>query len=133
MAEKLHIGDKASLLRKITEEDIHVFAQLTGDFNKIHTNEYVAKKAGFEKCIAHGMLTGSLISTVIGTLLPGEGTIYLEQDLKFKKPLYCDDVCVANVCVSEIINEEKQVYRLETTVENQKKEVLIEGFAVVKL
>lgn len=129
---ELHIGDKASLSRTITQNDVQIFAELTGDVNKIHLSDSAAENAGFKKTIIHGMFMGGLISAVIGTLLPGEGAVYLEQNLQFKKPAYCDDTCRACVCVEEIINVNKGIYKLETLIENQKDEILVKGYAVVK-
>ena len=132
MSKQLEIGQTASFSKTITEYDVYSFAGITGDFNPIHINEEVAKKSFSGKRIAHGMLTGSLISTVLGTKLPGEGTIYLEQDLKFKKPVFLGDTCTAQVMVAEIINQDKGIYRLDTQIINQNSEIVSEGFAVIK-
>ena len=133
MKEKkmISIGDEACFSKTISEYDVYAFAGITGDFNSVHINVEAAANTIFEKRIAHGMLTGSLISTVLGTKLPGEGTIYLEQDLKFMKPVYIGDTVTARVVVSEIINAEKGIYRLETKV-TRGSEVVSEGYAVVK-
>lgn len=128
----LEIGESAFFAKTITESDVNIFAGISGDFNPIHINALKAEKSIFGKRVVHGMLVGSLISTVIGTKLPGEGTIYLEQDLKFLKPVYIGDTCVANVEVIEKIDEDKGIYRLATGVKNQAGEDVIDGFAVVK-
>ena len=78
------------------------------------------------------MLSGSFISTVLGTKMPGPGTIYLEQNLKFKKPVYINDTVTANVVVTEIINKEKGIYKLDTTIVNNSNEIVTEGYAIVK-
>ena len=78
------------------------------------------------------MLTGGLISAVLGNKMPGEGTIYLEQNLRFVAPVYIGDTCTAYVEIVEILNEEKGIYKLETKVVNQNKKVVSEGHAVVK-
>lgn len=132
MSNKLKIGEKAFFSKTIAESDIYAFARIVGDFNALHINEEEAKRRGFPHRIAHGMLAGSLISTVLGNILPGPGTIYLEQNLKFKKPVYIGDTCTAKVVVDHVITEEKGIYRLNTWVENQKGEIVTEGFAVVK-
>ncbi len=129
--KKIILGDTASFSKTITEYDVYTFAGVTGDFNPVHINEDAAKKSVFGKRIAHGMFTGSLISTVLGTKLPGEGTIYLEQELKFKKPVFINDTITAKVTVSEIINAEKGIYRLTTEVVRGE-DVVSEGYAVVK-
>ena len=77
------VGDSASLVRRVTERDIQLFAAVSGDVNPAHVDALYAKTSHFRKIIAHGMLGGSLISTVLGTQLPGPGTIYLGQTLKF--------------------------------------------------
>ncbi len=130
--KEIKIGDAASYAKTVSEHDIYGFAGITGDFNPVHINEEKAKQSIFGHRIAHGMLTGSFISTVLGTQLPGKGTIYLEQNLKFKKPVYIGDTCTAKVQVVEIINAEKGIYRLDTTIVNQKGEVVTDGYAVVK-
>lgn len=128
----LKIGMKGSFSKTITEYDIYSFAGITGDFNSIHINEEEAGKTVFGHRIAHGMLAGSLISTVLGNKMPGPGTVYLEQDLKFKAPVFIGDTCTAAVCVSDILNSEKGIYKLDTQVINQKGIIISEGFAVVK-
>jgi 3-hydroxybutyryl-CoA dehydratase len=128
---KIKVGDTASFAKTITETDIYGFAGISGDFNSAHINQVAAENGPFGDRIAHGMLVGSLISTVLGTKLPGSGTIYLEQNLKFKKPVYIGDTATAIVTVSEIVNEEKGIIKLDTVVKNQKDDTVIEGYAVV--
>ena len=91
----IKVGQKASISRKITEKDILDFANIVGDFNPIHVDEKFAKKSIFKGNIAHGMLTASLISAVLGNKLPGPGYIYLKQELKFLKPVFPDDTITA--------------------------------------
>lgn len=128
----LEIGKAASFAKTITEYDIYTYAGITGDFNPVHVNEEEAKKSVFGHRIAHGMLTGGLISTVLGNKLPGEGTIYLEQSLKFIAPVYIGDTCIACVKVTDILNQEKGIYKLETEVVNQNGRTVSKGYAVVK-
>ncbi len=128
----LEIGKKAFFAKTITETDVALFAGITGDFNPIHIDEESAKKSVFKTRVAHGMLSGSMISTVLGTKMPGPGTIYLEQNLKFKKPVYINDTVTVCVEVSDIINPEKGIYKLNTVVTNQNCEIVTEGYAVVK-
>ncbi|WP_027204150.1 MaoC family dehydratase [Butyrivibrio fibrisolvens] len=130
---KLKIGQVGTLTKTISESDVNTFANISGDYNPIHIDEDIAKKSIFGHRIVHGFLAGSLISAVIGTEMPGEGTIYLEQDMMFKKPIYIGDTCTAKVVIYEIINKEKGIYRLSTEVINQNEEIVIEGFAVVKV
>lgn len=128
----MNIGEKASFSKTITESDVYGFAGLVGDFNSVHINQIEAEKSIFGKRIVHGMLVASFISTVLGMYLPGPGTIYLEQNAKFKKPVYIGDTICATVIVDKIINEDKGIYSLQTIVTNQDREVVVEGYAVVK-
>jgi 3-hydroxybutyryl-CoA dehydratase len=126
----LRVGDTASLSRKITDRDIRAFAELTGDHNPVHLNEAFAQKTRFGHRIAHGMLGASLISAVLGTALPGKGSIYLSQTLQFLGPVYIDDTVAARVTVKRI-REDKSIVTLETICENQHGETLLLGEAVV--
>ena len=128
----LTIGQSASFTKRITENDINAFAEISGDFNPIHVNEEAAKKSVFGRRIAHGMLSASFISAVLGMYLPGEGTIYLGQDLKFLKPVDIGDEITAKVTVAEVVNEDKGIYKLSTQCFNQKEEMVIDGEATVK-
>jgi 3-hydroxybutyryl-CoA dehydratase len=130
--KEIRIGDTASFSKTISEHDVYTFAGITGDFNTVHINKQEAEKSVFKHRIAHGMLTGSLISAVLGSKLPGEGTVYLEQDLKFKAPVYFGDTCTAHVEVVEILKPEKGIYKLNTWITNQNDEIVSEGYAVVK-
>lgn len=128
----LQIGMKGTYSKTITENDVYAFADLSGDYNPIHVDEIAAKNSVFGEKIAHGMLVGGLISNVIGTKMPGYGTIYLEQNLKFEKPVYIGETCTAKVVITDIVNEVKGIYRLDTRVTNQEGETVISGYAVVK-
>lgn len=129
---KIKIGDKAVLKKIITEDMVNDYVELLGDSNYVHTNELKAKESIFGSRVAHGMLVAGLISTVIGTEMPGEGAIYLEQNVKFLKPVYLGDCVTVSVEVSEIINSEKGIIKLITIIQNQKQQVTHEGYAVVK-
>lgn len=128
----IEIGQSASFSKTITESDISTFAGLTGDFNPIHINQQEAEQSIFGRRIAHGMLSASLISTVIGMYLPGKGAIYLGQNIQFKEPVDIGDTITAQVTVDEIINKEKGIIRLKTQCLNQKGVLVIDGDAVVK-
>lgn len=129
---KLKIGQEARFTKKIVESDVYKFAEITEDYNPIHINDEEAKQSVFGKKIAHGMYGGGLISAVLGTKMPGAGTIYLEQNLKFLKPIFFEDTVTVQVTVSDIINENKGIYRIRTIVRNQDDEEVIDGYAVVK-
>lgn len=128
----LKVGQNGSFSKIITAEDIRTYADLVSDTNPIHLSEEAALAKGFRKRIAHGMLTGSLISTVLGTIFPGEGTIYLEQNMRFLKPVYEGEGVTATVTVEEILRPEKGIYKLQTNVIRENGEEIIEGHAVIK-
>lgn len=128
--QELKIGDFATFQKTLTESDVYLFAGVTGDQNPAHINEVYASTTRFKTRIVHGMLTGSLISAVLGTGLPGPGTIYLEQSLKFKAPTHMGDTVEARVEVSEIM-EEKNIVKLQATCTNQDGVVLLTGVATV--
>jgi len=123
-------GDTASLSKTVRDEDIRAFAELSGDFNPVHIDDEFARTTRFGRRIAHGMLVASLISTVLGTKLPGQGAIYLSQTLKFLAPIFPGDTVTAKVTVTKI-KEGKPILTLETVCENQRGETLIRGEAVV--
>jgi len=127
---ELKIGDKNYFEKTITETDVYLYAGITGDFNPAHINQVASEKTMFKGRIAHGMLTAGLISAVLGTKLPGPGTIYLGQELKFTKPVRIGDTIKAEVEVVEIIPEKNRV-KLKTICTNQNNEVVLEGMATV--
>lgn len=128
----MRIGEKASFSKTISESDIYLFAGITGDFNPIHVDSMTAESSFAHARIAHGTLVSGMISTVIGMKLPGPGTVYMEQDSKFLKPVYIGDTVTANVEVTEIINSTKGIIKLRTYVNNQKNELVIDGYAIIK-
>ncbi|HHW56187.1 MAG TPA: MaoC family dehydratase [Clostridia bacterium] len=127
---ELKIGDKDYFEKTITETDVYLYAGITGDFNPAHINQVASEKTMFKGRIAHGMLTAGLISAVLGTKLPGPGTIYLGQELKFTKPVRIGDTIKAEVEVVEIIPEKNRV-KFKTICTNQNNEVVLEGMATV--
>jgi 3-hydroxybutyryl-CoA dehydratase len=126
----LEMGDKATFRKTITDGDISMFAGATGDTNPYHFDDVYASKGRFKKRIAHGMLVTGLISTVLGTCLPGPGTIYLSQTISFKKPVFIGDTITA---VAEVTNihETKPIVTMTTNCYNQNDEPVVEGEAVV--
>lgn len=128
--DTIRVGDSASFTKTVTETDIILYAGISGDFNPAHINAEYAKNSMFGQRIAHGMLSAGFISNVLGTQLPGPGTIYLGQELKFVKPVYLGDTVTATVTVKERI-EEKNRLKLDTTVTNQRGETVITGTATV--
>ena len=128
--DQLNIGDRASISRQITELDVIRFAEITGDKNPVHLDKFFAEHTIFGERIAHGMLTASLISAVLGIKLPGPGNIYVSQSLKFKAPVKFGDVIEVAVEVVEKIPERNRVH-LKTTCRNQDGTVVLEGEAIV--
>ena len=126
------IGEKAEFSKTISESDVYLFAGISGDMNPIHINSVEAKKSFIGDRIAHGALISGFISTVIGMYLPGPGTIYMEQDSKFVKPVYIGDTVKAVVEIAEILNESKRILKLETNVYNQDNDIVITGYAIIK-
>jgi len=126
---ELNIGDQASFEKTVSETDVYLFAGITGDFNPAHVNERTAKETRFGTRIAHGMLSAGFISTVLGMKLPGEGTIYLSQELNFVAPVIIGDTVKAEVTVTEKL--EKGRVKLKTTCTKQDGTVVLEGCALV--
>ena len=126
----MKLGDTAEMTKTIEQADVDAFADLTGDHNPVHVDEEFAKTTRFKRRIAHGMLTASLISSVLANKLPGEGSIYLGQTLEFKAPVFPGDTITARVTVKEI-REDKPILKLETLCINQRDEIVIRGEATV--
>jgi len=106
--EDLSVGQTASFAKTITEADILMFTAVSGDTNPVHIDAEAAAKSMFKQRIAHGMLSASLISTVLGTRLPGPGTIYLAQNLKFRAPVTIGSTVTATVVVTALDAEKKR-------------------------
>ena len=122
------IGDFATLSKVFTEEDVKKFADISLDHNPIHTDEEYAKKSQFGQRVVHGILQAGLISAVLGTKLPGEGAIYREQTLIFKKPAFIGEKLEAKVEIIDI-KEKIGMLVLKTTIRNEKNELLVRGEA----
>lgn len=128
--DEMKIGDSASFTKTITDTDIYLYAGITGDFNPAHINQVEAEKSVFGRRVAHGMLSAGLISAVLGTTLPGPGTIYTGQELRFVKPVFVGDTITATLTVAELIPEKNRA-KFETVCTNQNGEVVITGMATV--
>jgi 3-hydroxybutyryl-CoA dehydratase len=127
--EDLSVGMEASVAKKITEQDIATFAELSGDINPVHLNDDFAAGTIFKRRIAHGFLTGSLFSTVLGTKLPGPGCIYLSQSMKFRAPVYIGDEVVATLKVTGLDAEKGRATLACDAAVNSK--TVLEGEAVM--
>lgn len=127
--EEMRIGQSASTSKTITEADVVLFAGVSTDFNPAHMDEEYAKTTQFGGRIAHGMLSVGLISAVLGNKLPGPGTIYLGQTLKFRAPVHIGDTVTATVTVKELMVEKNRVvFETVCTVAGK---VVIEGEATM--
>lgn len=127
--EQIEIGETASISKMISEADVVNFAGIIGDFNPIHVNPEYAKTTMFGERIAHGMLTASFISTLVGCLIPGKNALYLSQEVKFVKPVKIGDTITATAEVIEKIDAKRRVI-MSTTITNQRGEVVVAGKAV---
>lgn len=126
------IGLKSSLSKKFTGEDVIQFAEISGDVNPVHLDEEYAKNSFFGKRIIHGFLYSSLISAVIANQLPGPGSIYLNQELNFLKPVFWGDKVTAVVTI-EKIKEDKSILFLKTICHKENGDIVVDGSAIVKL
>jgi 3-hydroxybutyryl-CoA dehydratase len=126
----LELGITAQRTHVISDETIRAFAQASGDTNPVHLDDAYAATTPFGRRIAHGMLSAGIISAVLGNDLPGPGTIYLGQELKFKAPVYIGDIITATV---ELVKyrDDKRIAPFRTTCTNQDGVVVVEGEAVV--
>jgi 3-hydroxybutyryl-CoA dehydratase len=126
----LQAGDKALRSLTITDETIRAFAEVTGDTNPVHLDDNFAAGTRFGRRIAHGMIAAGLISAALANDLPGPGTVYLNQTLKFKLPVYPGDTVTATVEVLSV-RPDKPIVTLSTICTNQDDKVVLEGEAVV--
>lgn len=123
------IGQSATATRTLEQADIEAFARVSGDVNPLHVDAAYAEGTLFKGTIAHGMLTASLISALLGTELPGPGTVYLSQSLRFKRPVRAGDEVEVKVVVTAV--DAKGVVTLATSC-RVKGKVVVEGEAVVQ-
>jgi 3-hydroxybutyryl-CoA dehydratase len=128
----LKIGDKFSTSKKITDSVVRTFADLSGDYNPIHIDEEFAKTTRFGRRIAHGMISGALISAVLGYEFKERRVVYLSQTMKFVAPVFIDDTVTATATVTNI-REDKNIVTLETVCTNQNGETTLKGEAVVMI
>ncbi len=128
--QEIQVGDKASFQKTITESDVYLYAGITGDLNPVHINSEHAEQSIFKERIAHGMLTAGFISAVLGLQLPGPGTIYMSQSIRFTAPVRIGDTIKAEAEVTEKIDEKNRI-KLKTTCTNQRGEDVLVGEAMV--
>lgn len=123
------VGDKYQHQFSFSQQDVNLFAQVTGDNNPIHLDEEKAAQSIFKRKIIHGFLGGSVFSKVFGTMWPGYGTIYMEQDLQFKRPMVVDHNYTAAFEALEILPKNKAIIRTQVLDEDQK--LVIDGKAEI--
>lgn len=128
--EELALGQTASYTKTVTEQDIQLFAIVSGDVNPVHLDSDYAATTPFNGPIAHGMLTGAVVSAAIALQLPGPGTIYLGQNLRFRLPVHPDDTLTVKLEVTELKDKRQQV-ALDCKVFNQDDKLVASGLADV--
>jgi 3-hydroxybutyryl-CoA dehydratase len=128
--EEIAVGMSAEHAKTVTEADVVLFAGITGDFNPVHVDAEAAAKSRFGARIAHGMLSAGLVSAAIAMKLPGPGSIYMSQSLRFTKPVMIGDTVTARIEVVEVIAAKKRV-RLSTVCRNQRGETVLDGEALL--
>ena len=128
--EELSVGQSADFTKTVSSEDVTRFAEITGDFNPVHLDEEAATKSLFGGRVAHGMLTAGLISAALAGKLPGPGSVYLAQSLRFRAPVRIGDTITTRVEVTELILTKRRV-KLSTVCRNQKGDVVVDGEATI--
>lgn len=129
---ELYVGQSASISRLFTTKDVEVFSTMCMDTNPVHLNEEYARKSFFGDRIVYGYLTASLFSGVVGSILPGTGSIYLNQNMNFRKPVYHGQLVTAT-CTITHIRKDKPIISLETICRNEAGEIVVDGTALIKL
>ncbi len=130
LSREIQVGDTASMTKRISDEDVRSFADISGDKNPVHLDDDFAAGTMFKKRIAHGALSSALISAVLGMVMPGPGTIYLSQSLNFKAPVYIGEEITARLEVTAY-RSDKRITTLKTEVFNQDNKLVLDGEAVV--
>ena len=128
--DSIQVEDEATMEHIITEGDVENYAKITGDNNPLHMDLEYAGQTKFGQRVVHGMLVASFISTVVGTILPGEGALYLRQEVKFRKPVFIDDIIRVKVKVTNKV-ESLKILEMKTNIINQHGETVITGKACV--
>ena len=124
------IGDRVTRTRRIGDQEVSLFAELVGDYNSIHFSDDAARAAGFQGRIAHGMIASSMLSEILGTELPGPGSVYLSQTLSFRAPILIPSEVTLDVEITAV-REEKNIYTLSTTCTLADGTVCIAGEALI--
>ncbi len=132
MKKRLEAGQGCTFQKKVSDEDVRKFAEVTGDKNPLHLDDGFASTTMFKERIAHGMIGAGIISGGLAMHMPGLGTTYLEQDLKFMRPVRIGDVLTVELKVLEILPKTKfDIAKIRTTCMNEQGEIVISGTATV--
>jgi 3-hydroxybutyryl-CoA dehydratase len=129
--EEFRVGDTTTFSKTITEADILLFAAVSGDNYPLHVDAEYAKTTRFGRRAAHGMLTASLLSTVVGLMLQTPGGIYVEQSLRFRRPVFIGDTLTATAVVTELVAAQRRL-RIRTTIVNQHGKAVVEGDGLIQ-
>ena len=124
--EEFRVGDATTFSKTITEADILLFAAVSGDNYPLHVDAEYAKGTRFGQRAAHGMLTASLLSTVVGLLLQKPGGIYVEQSIRFKRPVFIGDTLTATAEITELVPARRRM-RIKAGVVNQHGQTVLDG------
>lgn len=127
--DDLVVGQTAEYSKQVTNDDVMAFARITGDFNPVHVDEEAAAKSRFGGRIAHGMLSAGLVSAAIANKLPGSGSIYLAQSLRFTAPVRIDDTITVVLTITELLSRKR--VKLSTICRNQNEETVLDGEATI--
>ena len=127
--DDLVVGQTAEYSKQVTNDDVMAFARVTGDFNPVHVDEEAAAKSRFGGRIAHGMLSAGLVSAAIANKLPGSGSIYLAQSLRFTAPVRIDDTITVVLTITELLSRKR--VKLSTICRNQIGETVLDGEATI--
>lgn len=127
--DELECGQQASIQHSVSEQDLQLFAAVSGDVNPVHLDEAFAAATPFKGRIAHGMFSGALISAAIACELPGPGTIYIGQELSFLRPVRLDDSLRVELEILEKLPKNR--VKIATRVFNQDNKQVVDGFATV--
>lgn len=130
--DDFHVGQRAEFRKTFTDEDIEHFVAITGDENPLHVDDEFAARTFFGRRITHGMLTASILSTMVGMLLPGRGAIYRSQTLEFRRPVYVGETVIAIFEITAI-DRESSTIEIDSRIVNEKDAVVIDGRCVVGL
>lgn len=125
--EDIQVGMEVSYSQTITDADVKSFSGISGDKNPVHMDDEYAKDSRYKKRIAHGMFSASFFSALFGTKIPGEGCVYVAQNLQFKRPVYLDDTVTATVIVKDVDLKKRRVFF--RTLCKVKNKIVIDGEA----